>query len=709
MGAPGMVSVFGSGRSAAEWAAWAANCGLEVLWGVPHPGDPAEAEQHLRNRRHPLLYAPSLASKVRCVPWPEFLERVAGAQWVLGCHDGSPETLAVQFLAAQTRLTPRQTVFLSLPAAKLESVVRLGGAEALARRTFGLRLYPDARRTRLVGLVAPEGALAEERRPVADFWDRTLGKRVAWYPDAVGSGGWALWVASALQAVAIAERLQLPVGTADRLTQRLGLARDGLFTDMDRLGLDRILQLASLLADGIADWDLAVPRPLAVLVDRGWTGAAVGRGFYRTEAPRETMPLDLATCAYREPSEEPASPDPHPPSLDRIRALATERSPEGEFAKLWVTAVARFAVRWRPEAARTAWELDAALEDGFGWRIGPLKLAQAFLPSQEAAETPYYGPGKTRVFGGAWAAVVRPEGCEPLRELAVIEELPALTVRQGSSAIVLCLKPLPLGRMDTETVHRLTESLENLPDRSALLAAPEGWPTHLDVGRLLKLRLAGDTAALTAELEAFDRLCQLVRRKVRASLIAEQCLGAGLSLALSAPLAVAARSASVGFPDVRLGLPPVGLGPLLLAQHALQRGAAKLVRLCRTVFAGDACWNAVLAAELGLLRDTDLLAVNPDRLIEAVRNAGDPEEPAGPPLCDGERFYAQALFEQRSSPGATAHDGRVAQLIKAAWSQSTMIEDGLARQRAAFVEAIGLALTQARIRGFLATGRPLRN
>ncbi|MFN3683399.1 MAG: hypothetical protein ACK41F_05630 [Fimbriimonadaceae bacterium] len=532
---------------------------------------------------------------------------------------------------------------------------------------------------------------------------------MAWYPDAVGSGGWTLWVASALQAVSIAERLQLPVGSVDRLTLRLCLARDGLFTDMDRFGLDRLLQLASLLSEGLDDWDIPTPRPLATLVERGWTGAAVGRGFYRTEAPRETMPLDLVTCAYREPSEEPDPPHAEPPSLEHIRAIASERTPKGEFARLWVTAVARLAVRWRDQSSRTAWELDSALEDGFGWRIGPLKLAQAFLAPNDAPEAPYHGPGKTRVFGGSWAAIVRPEGCEPVRELAIIEELPALTVRQGSSATVLCLKAPPQGRMDRDTVLGLADALAELPDRSALLAAPDGWPTHLDVGRLLQLSSAGDVGGVAAELEAFDRLCLLVHRKVRASLIGEPCLGAGLSLALSAPLAVVCRSAAIGFPDVRLGLPPTGLGPLLLAQDALHCGGAKLVRLGRAVFGGEAPWNAVLASELGLLRSTDILAVNPDRLLDAVRDAADPEPPAARPLSEGERFLAQALSEFRSSPEATAHDARVAQTIKAAWGQSASIEDGLARQRAAFVDAIGLALTQARIRAFLATGRPLRN
>lgn len=704
-----MVAVLGAGRTAAECSAWVANCGLKVLWGVPHPLDPSEARRQLTTRRHPLLYSPHLAASVRCASWQEFLAALPEAGWLIVCQEGPSETLAVQLLAVRTRLTSRQTMLVDSVAARLSSLLGSLADEALSRRTFGVRLYPDLTRARLVGLVSPSAASSDDRRLVAEFCDRALGKRVAWYPDEIGSGGWSIWVASLLLAVAVAERLQLPLEVADHLTARLGFAREGAFTDTDRFGLDRLLRLADALSSAVPGWSVPIPGTLRLLVERGSTGASKGRGFYRTESPRERMPLDLVTHAYREPMADTEPCELGRLSLDGMRSLASLRTPEGEFARMWLGSTIRFAVRQRANSARTAWELDAALEDGFGWGIGPLRVAQALLPPDEAQEAPYLAPGKTRVFGGEWAAIVRPEGCEPLRELPVIEDLPACTLRQASTGMVVCLKSIPGRRLPSDAVRELTEAIAKLPAGAAFLAAPDGWPTYLDLPRLMELHAAGDRAAIEAELRAFDDLCLAVRRTIRASLVDGECLGAGLSIALSAPMAAVARGAAIGFPEARAGLPPVGLGPLLLAEDAFRRGGTELLALCHAVFRGETPWNAVLGRESGLLRSRDLLCVHPDRLAEAACGADPIQEEGWQPLCSGERFLAQALAQARQTAGFSAHDARIAQLIRAAWGQANTLEKGLERQRHAFAEALGLALTQARIRALLESGRPLRN
>ncbi|MCX7799846.1 MAG: 3-hydroxyacyl-CoA dehydrogenase family protein [Fimbriimonadales bacterium] len=697
------LALFGSDAWTVELAAHAANSGIETLLGASNAAEAQGATESLLRKRDTLLWMPQFAARVRCLAWPDFLREAPGARWVVGCADGSGEDLRVPMLALSTRLRGNQTLFVHAPASSAQCLAELVSFGPADPRVFGLRLYPDVPRSGMVGLVPIEGSLPKHRAEALALWDRTLGLRAFWFPDFPGSGGWGLWLAASLRALAIAERLEAPIEAIDAATAALGLSRHGIFTDLDHFGLDRALRLATELHRA---WEIPVPETLRKLVERGRVGSRSGQGLFRVEAARDAMPLELSTLAYREPRDPPRLPGFTNDPIAAIREAARPGDAVGEFLRMWIPALVRHAVDNRSATARTAWEADSALVDGFGWRMGPFRLAESLLTGSSLEEAPYYEPGRTRVFGGGWAAIVRPEGCEPLAELPVIDQDEGWTLRESSRGPVLCLAAEG-GVLRLRDIHSLERFLADGSERSILLAAPAGWPVWLDPEGLLEVAGTGRLEAVGEFLEAFDRLCLLIERRVRASLVDRPCLGVGLSLALSATVAIVHAPCPLGFPETSIGLNPLGLGPVRLLSSSLGRGPGVVAEFAGSLFRGEIAWNAFLAQSVGLLRSVDRIALHRDRLLEAIPDelsqVGTDESW---PSTGAEAGLLRALDGLRKTRGADALQLKAAQRIKGAWSLALDWRQALELQRRAFVEGLASAACQARLRSRPLAGGP---
>jgi 3-hydroxyacyl-CoA dehydrogenase/enoyl-CoA hydratase/3-hydroxybutyryl-CoA epimerase len=162
-----------------------------------------------------------------------------------------------------------------------------------------------------------------------------------------------------------------------------------------------------------------------------------------------------------------------------------------------------------------------------------------------------------------------------------------------------------LGKIESETAKGLVL-------RSA---KPAGFIAGADIGELRETKTAADIAArLTRAHEIVDRLDKLKLPTI--AVIHGYCLGGGLELALACDYRVAIEDASLGFPEVLLGLHP-GLGgtvraprlinpleamAMMLTGRSARAGRAKSVGLVDAVIQERHVRAAVRAAVAGELK-----------------------------------------------------------------------------------------------------------
>jgi len=124
--------------------------------------------------------------------------------------------------------------------------------------------------------------------------------------------------------------------------------------------------------------------------------------------------------------------------------------------------------------------------------------------------------------------------------------------------------------------------------------------------------------------------------------------------------------------------------------------------------------NADDARSLGLLRSTDVSVYHPDRLISDAKKLAltaeprsEPDlQPSGGPLVG---IIDDLLAQRRQRGDLTEYDEQVGLRIKTVFAKSNSFADALERERQVFLDLCGRALTFARIKHMLETGKPLRN
>ena len=159
-------------------------------------------------------------------------------------------------------------------------------------------------------------------------------------------------------------------------------------------------------------------------------------------------------------------------------------------------------------------------------------------------------------------------------------------------AVLVMDRPEARNALSTEQARRLGEAARAVAaarDVSAVVLA-SAVPDAFCVGADLKERLRLDDEGLRAQRAVFIEGFAAVREIGLPTVAAVEgyALGGGYELALSCDLIVAADTATVGLPEVSLGLIPGGGGTQLLSRRAGRSRALDLVLTGRRVGAAEA-------------------------------------------------------------------------------------------------------------------------
>ncbi|GFZ96399.1 3-hydroxyacyl-CoA dehydrogenase [Elstera cyanobacteriorum] len=767
--------VIGAGVMGAGIAAHIANAGIPVLLLdiAAKEGDrtaitKGAIDKLLKTDPAPLMHKDA-AKLITPGNLEDDLAKVADCDWIVEAIVENLEIKRGLYEKLEALKKPEAVVSSNTSTIPLKYLVE-GRSDAF-RKTFMItHFFNPPRYMRLLELVGgPETDKAALAR-IEDFCDRTLGKGVVPCKDTPGFIANRIGTYWIQVAVNEAIALGLSVEEADAIGGRpMGIPKTGVFGLIDLVGLDLMPLIAKSMKSVLPPTDdfirTNIQHPLLdKMIADGYTGRKGKGGFYRLNAvgkKKVKEAIDLKTGEYR------AAQKPKPEALDRagrsLKALVTDASPHGEFAKRVLVQTLGYTASLVPEIADSVVAVDEAMRLGYNWSFGPFELIDQVGVDWLAAEIAASGKpvpalletakgksfyrqdgGKLEFLGtdGAYHPVVRRPG---VLLLADVKRGAEPVLKNASASVwdigdgVLCFEfTSKMNSLDSEIMALLAKTVQTIPAKGykGLVVYNEG--TNFSVGANLGLALFAANIALWPAIEEIVEGGQKTYKALKYAPFpvvgapSGMALGGGCEILLHCDAVQAHAETYMGLVEVGVGIIPGwgGCKEMLQRWLGLKRRPGgpmpAIGKVFETISTAQVSKSAALAKELLYLRAEDGITMNRDRLLADAK---------AKVLALAEGYQPPAEFEFRL-PGPTAklaldmavdgaagagkatpHDITVSKTLAEVLTGGpngdvTVVlkeDDILALERSNFMRLAKNPKSLARMEHMLETGKPLRN
>jgi len=665
-------------------------------------------------------------------------------------------------------------------------LVAEGRSEDFQQHWAGTHFFNPPRYMKLVELIAgpktrPE--VLEELRHICDF---RLGKGVVAAKDTPNFIANRIGTFSLLNAMKQMQALGMTIEEADACTgPAVGWPKSATFRTADIVGLDVLVHVVRNIYENAPQDESRemyhVPKLVEAMIERGWLGEKSGSGFYKRikkGGDSEILTLDWEKMEYRARAKAKFGSIEAGKSVEdtreRLRMLVAPalEGKGGDKANqfLWtcLSEMCLYAARRVPEIADRIVEVDQAMQGGFAWELGPFEIWDAIgvermaraleregkqIPSLAAAvlaspqKTFYeYQKGSTRYFDvaqGKHLALEEKPGIIVLKSLKdrskVVQENSGASLIDLGDGVVCCEFHSKMNAIGGDIVAMVHAGVARLGSEfEAMVIGNQA--ANFSVGANLMLLLVtaqeGEWDDIHLAVRQFQRMNMAVKYAPRPVVVAPQgmALGGGCEITLHGTRIHAASETYMGLVEAGVGLIPGGGGTkemLIRAnEHAAGSEDLDLFHALKPIFENIAMGKVSTSAEeargLGYLRDSDLVAMNRDRLIgdaketalAMVRAGYHPPAPAEIRVL-GEEFLAAAklaIYLLVKGEYASEYDavvaGKLAYILAGGSitaAQTVSEQYVLDLEREAFVSLCGERKTQERVAHMLKTGKPLRN
>ncbi len=598
---------------------------------------------------------------------------------------------------------------------------------------------------------------------VSSFADRRLGKGVVPCKDTPNFIGNRIgfFLLGTIAKIALEEGYT--VEEVDALTGPLiGFPKSATFRLLDIVGLDVAAFVGENLYHALPGDPLhpnqwrdryLLPEFHTRMLERGWMGEKSGQGYYkRAGKTREFHAIDLKTLEYH-PAAQPQFPAVeaarHIRDLgERLRTLVLGTDRAGTFLWKLLSDYVVYSAECAPEIAGRIVEIDRAMRWGYAHGLGPFELWDALgfddvcdrlkaaghtLPENISAMR---RDGRTSLYGRAGSAVTyfdfssgdyRPfeePGIVLARQRRVRSNPGASLVDLGDG--VLCVEfHSKMNTIGEDHFRMIQAGLEETEKNfEAMIVANQGEVFSAGANLMFVLLAAqnGEWDELDEMIHRFQQM-NLAMKYARKPVVAapfSRVLGGGAEICLHAAAVQASAETYIGLVEVGVGVLPAAGG---CKEMLLRVGDARTIleRIGQAKVSG----SAAEARELGFLRESDRISMNPDRLIADAKELALElaREYAPPPRAlvkvGGEAAFALlklGIWSYRQGGYISDYDATVLEKVahvisggRLTGEQTVPEQYILDLEREAFLSLCGNAKTQERIQFTLKTGKPLRN
>ncbi len=614
------------------------------------------------------FFRKDLASLVEVGNFDDDWERVAEADWII---EVVKEDLAIKKLVLAKAAEHRKAgAVVTSNTSGLSVAAMCEGLDDEFRAHFLVtHFFNPPRYLKLLEIIPGPDSDPEVVADMRDFVDRRLGKGVVLAKDTPNFVANRIGVFGMLDTIHAMAEQGLTVEEADYLTGPLvGRPKSASFRTADLVGLDTFVAVAGNVYDGCPDDEarevFATPPVLKKMLDADLLGSKSGAGFYKKvkgeDGKSAILTLDLDTMEHRE-KQRPQFPELEPLKsiesvTEKVAAIAAGKGRAADFTWRTLSRLFAYCAHRVGEICDDPRPIDDGMKWGFGWAAGPFEIWDAmgvastvermkaeglalpawiddmlaagadgfykledgrlgiWCPRKAAHEFPSADPGKLVLDH------LRSTG----KELKHNADVSLVDLGDG----VLCLEfHSKMNSIGGEILGMVKTAIRFAEDNGyeGIVVGNQG--TNFSVGAnlmmLLFAALEGEWEEVNLMIRTFQDATMALKYSPIPTVVApfQMALGGGAEFVLHGQRVRASAETYVGLVEVGVGLIPAAGGSKEIYLRMLERwsGSENLVPPLRAAFEtigmAKVATSAVEARDLGFLRDSDGISMNPDRLL----------------------------------------------------------------------------------------------
>jgi 3-hydroxyacyl-CoA dehydrogenase len=793
------VAVLGSGVMGSRIACHFANIGVEVLLLDISPKELNEIEKakgldihhkQVKNRivnealqnaikSNPSpLYDKSSESKISTGNFDEHMELIAQVDWVI---EVVVENLSVKQSVFEKveQFRKQGTLITSNTSGIPIHLMTQGRSDDFKKHFCGAHFFNPPRYLRLLEIIPSTETTDEVIKFLMHYGDLYLGKSTVLCKDTPAFIANRVGIFSIMDTLAVMSSLGMNVDEIDKLTGPvIGRPKSATFRTGDVVGLDTLIKVSNNLYQGLPNDEardvFKLPEFLKSMDERKWYGDKSGQGFYKksksADGKTEILSLNLQSLEYESQKKVKFATLDSTKAIelvkDRFKVLVKGNDKAAEFYKHTFAGLFQYVSNRIPEITDHIYNVDDAMEAGFGWEVGPFKMwesigiAQAVSMMEALGKKPanwvyemitagisqFYKieNGIKKYYDIPSKNFVAIPGSESFIILDNVRNTKKVWGNSGASLFDIGDGVLNLefhSKMNTlgaEVIEGINKSISLAEKEFEALVIANDAP-NFSAGANLAMLLMFAIDQEYDEIDMMIRQFQNTMMRARYSSIpvvvapTGLTLGGGCELTLHADHVQAHAETYIGLVEFGVGLIPAGGGTkefTLRVSDAMEDGDIQLNSLKNAYMNIATAKVAISASEaraMGILRNKDAITMNRSRLIADAKEAAklivqkgytQPKQRKDIKVLGKAAlgmFYAGAN-SMMSGHYISAHDKLISEKLAYIMcggdlSSPTLVSEQylLDLEREAFLSLTGEKKTLERIQSILTTGKPLRN
>lgn len=676
------VAVLGSGVMGSRIACHFANIGVQVLLLDIVPKD-AAADPKSRNKivndaldfalksSPSPIYLKSFAKRITTGNFDDDLKKIAECDWVIEVVVERLDIKQKVFENVEKFRKPG-TLITSNTSGIPINLMTEGRSDDFKRCFCGSHFFNPPRYLKLLEIIPTKDTSTEVVDFLLEYGEKYLGKTTVLAKDTPAFIGNRIGVFAIMSILHYVDKIGLTVEEVDKLTGPvIGNPKSATFRTNDVVGLDTMVHVANGLSQNAPDDEakdlFQIPEFVTGMVKNNWLGSKTGQGFYKKEkvnGANQFYALDLKTLEYK-PSQKVKFPSLETTKTvdnlkDRLKILIAAKDKAGDFYRATFYQLFAYASNRIPEIADELYKIDAAMNAGFGWEMGPFEKWDAIGVENTVKEMESAG-----IKPAQWVYDLLATGAKSFYKIEngkrlfydiqsksyqVIPGTEAFimlnntrashTVWKNSGATItdICDGILNLEfhtKMNTigsEIIEGINKAI-TLAEQSykGLVISNEGanFSAGANVGMIFMMAVEQEFEELNMVIRAFQNTMMRIRYSAIPVVIAphQMALGGGCEMCLHADKVVAHAELYMGLVEFGVGLIPGGGGTkefALRLSDELQEGDIELNNFrdrFLTIGQAKVSTSAYEAFEYGYLKKgRDMVVVSRNRLLAEAKN-----------------------------------------------------------------------------------------
>jgi 3-hydroxyacyl-CoA dehydrogenase len=390
------VAVLGSGVMGSRIACHFANVGVQVLLLDIVPGDAPATDRKARNK----IVDDALAFALKSTPSPIYLKsfvkrittgnfdddmsKIAECDWVI---EVVVERLDIKQKVFETVEKYRKsgTLITSNTSGIPIHLMTEGRSDDFKKHFCGTHFFNPPRYLKLLEIIPTVDTSNSVTEFLLAYGEKFLGKTAVLAKDTPAFIGNRIGVFNIMSVLHYVDKTGMTVEEVDKLTGPvIGHPKSATFRTNDVVGLDTMAHVANGLYENApndeARESFKIPEFVSGMVKNNWLGSKTGQGFYKKEKVNGAnvfYALDLKTLEYQ-PSKKVKFPSLETTKTvdklkDRLKILFAAKDKSGDFYRSTFYELFAYSSNRIPEISDELYKIDAAMNAGFGWEMGPFE------------------------------------------------------------------------------------------------------------------------------------------------------------------------------------------------------------------------------------------------------------------------------------------------------------------------------------------------